>query len=44
MLYPFFTDIEIGMFLEPLNLPNQKLVFFVVNDNDSKLSAGGSHW
>ncbi|KAJ7331229.1 hypothetical protein OS493_020011 [Desmophyllum pertusum] len=36
--------IEIGIFLEPLNLPSQKLIFFAVNDNDSKLSAGGSHW
>ncbi|KAL9959534.1 hypothetical protein ACROYT_G032864 [Oculina patagonica] len=36
--------IEIGIFLEPLNLPSQKLVFFAVNDNESKLSAGGSHW
>ena len=39
-----FTGIEIGIFLEPLNLPNKKLVFFAVNDNDSKCSAGGSHW
>ena len=40
----FSAGPEIGIFLEPLNLPSQELVFFVVNDNDSKHSAGGSHW
>ena len=40
----FSAGTEIGIFLEPLNLPSLELVFFAVNDNDSKHSAGGSHW
>lgn len=36
--------IEIGIFVEPLDLPSHQLVFFAVNDNDSVHSAGGSHW
>ena len=38
------TAVEIGIFIEPLDLPSHKLVFFAVNDNDSTDSAGGSHW
>ena len=38
------TGVEIGIFIEPLDLPSHKLVFFAVNDNDSKDTAGGSHW
>jgi len=38
------TGIEIGIFVEPLDLPSHQLVFFAVNDNDSVHSAGGSHW
>ncbi|XP_029201653.2 sentrin-specific protease 8-like isoform X1 [Acropora millepora] len=36
--------LEIGIFVEPLDLPSRKLVFFAVNDSDSTHSAGGSHW
>ncbi|XP_027055207.1 sentrin-specific protease 8-like [Pocillopora damicornis] len=36
--------LEIGIFLEPLDLLSRKLIFFAVNDNDSRHSAGGSHW
>lgn len=36
--------IEIGIFLEPLDLPSQKMIFFTVNNNDSRHLAGGSHW
>jgi hypothetical protein len=35
---------EVGIFLEPLELPRHKLLFFVINDNESKTSVGGSHW
>ena len=46
MLVPCYisTGVEIGIFIEPLDLPSHKLVFFAVNDNDSTDSAGGSHW
>ncbi|XP_077865152.1 sentrin-specific protease 8-like [Saccoglossus kowalevskii] len=35
---------DIGIFLEPLNLESKKLIFLAVNDNESRESAGGSHW
>ncbi|XP_068758762.1 sentrin-specific protease 8-like [Montipora capricornis] len=35
---------EIGVFIDPLNFPSRKLIFFAVNDSDSPNSAGGSHW
>ena len=40
----FAAGLEIGIFLEPLDLSSRKLIFFAVNDNDSRHSAGGSHW
>ncbi|CAH3027281.1 unnamed protein product [Porites evermanni] len=37
-------SVDIGDFIEPLNIPSHKLVFFAVNDNESTNSVGGSHW
>ncbi|XP_060116219.1 sentrin-specific protease 8 [Heteronotia binoei] len=34
---------EMGLFLEPLNLPQKKAVFLAINDNSSQ-AAGGTHW
>ncbi|XP_042331775.1 sentrin-specific protease 8 [Sceloporus undulatus] len=34
---------ELALFLEPLNLPNKKVVFLAINDNSSQ-AAGGTHW
>ncbi|KAJ7311406.1 hypothetical protein JRQ81_007034 [Phrynocephalus forsythii] len=34
---------ELAVFLEPLGLPQKKVVFLAVNDNASQ-GAGGSHW
>ena len=35
---------DVAVFLEPLSLPSRKLIFFVVNDSESRDSSGGSHW
>ena len=43
--YSFISlGVDIGDFIEPLNIPSHKLVFFAVNDNESTNSVGGSHW
>ena len=34
---------EIAMFLEPLDLPNKRVIFLAINDN-SNHAAGGTHW
>ena len=34
---------EITMFLEPLNLPNKRVICLAINDN-SNHTAGGTHW
>lgn len=34
---------EMALFLEPLNLPQKKVVFLAINDNSSQ-TAGGTHW
>ena len=34
---------EIAMFLEPLDLPNKRVIFLAINDN-SNHTAGGTHW
>lgn len=34
---------EITMFLEPLNLPDKRVVFLAINDNSNQ-AAGGTHW
>ena len=31
------------MFLEPLNLPNKRVIYLAINDN-SNHTAGGTHW
>ena len=34
---------EIAMFLEPLNLPNKRVIYLAINDN-SNHTVGGTHW
>ncbi|OWK16398.1 hypothetical protein Celaphus_00004193, partial [Cervus elaphus hippelaphus] len=34
---------EIAMFLEPLDLPNKRVIYLAINDN-SNHTAGGTHW
>ncbi|XP_048337743.1 sentrin-specific protease 8 [Sphaerodactylus townsendi] len=34
---------EMGLFLEPLKLPQKKVVFLAINDNSNQ-AAGGTHW
>ena len=34
---------EIAVFLEPLDLPNKRVVFLAINDN-SNHTVGGTHW
>ena len=34
---------EIAMFLEPLDLPNKRVIFLAINDNFNH-TAGGTHW
>ncbi|KAB0379099.1 hypothetical protein FD755_010677 [Muntiacus reevesi] len=34
---------EIAMFLEPLDLPNKRVIFLAINDNSNQ-TAGGTHW
>ncbi|XP_001640237.2 sentrin-specific protease 8 [Nematostella vectensis] len=36
--------VELMAILEPLNLPKYQRVFFAVNNNEVKMSTGGSHW
>ncbi|XP_047122313.1 sentrin-specific protease 8 isoform X1 [Hydra vulgaris] len=38
------TSEEVAIFLEPLELSKKKLIFFVVNNNESPLASGGTHW
>ena len=44
IIHLFLIGVDIGDFIEPLNIPSHKLVFFAVNDNESTNSVGGSHW
>ncbi|XP_074645267.1 sentrin-specific protease 8-like isoform X1 [Tubulanus polymorphus] len=40
-----FADVtELGLFLEPLDLPNKEAIFLAVNDNADVNHTGGSHW
>ncbi|XP_066492252.1 sentrin-specific protease 8 [Tiliqua scincoides] len=34
---------ELSLFLEPLNLPQKKVIFLAINDNSNQ-AAGGTHW
>ncbi|XP_069910850.1 sentrin-specific protease 8 [Oryctolagus cuniculus] len=34
---------EVALFLEPLGLPNKRVVFLAINDNSNQ-AAGGTHW
>lgn len=38
------TALEMDIFLDPLDAKSKQLVFFAVNNNSLRNSAGGSHW
>ncbi|XP_033647577.1 sentrin-specific protease 8-like [Asterias rubens] len=38
------NDSEVGMFIEPLNLPQKDYVFMAVNNNQAQMTTGGTHW
>lgn len=43
-LIKLYEASDLGMFLEPLCLPQKRLIFLAVNNNESVHQAGGSHW
>ncbi|XP_071815526.1 sentrin-specific protease 8-like isoform X2 [Apostichopus japonicus] len=38
------AESEIGVFVNPLDLPQKDYIFLAVNNNSSYSSVGGSHW
>jgi len=41
---PIVLASDLGVFLEPLCLPQKELIFLAVNNSESVHQAGGSHW
>lgn len=39
-----FAKEEIGILLEPLNICSKDIIFIPLNDSESTIQAGGSHW
>ncbi|XP_065909451.1 sentrin-specific protease 8-like [Dysidea avara] len=43
-LIKLYEASDLGVFLEPLCLPQKELIFLAVNNSESVHQAGGSHW
>ena len=39
-----FIEDDASQILSPLHLNTKQLIFLPLNDNDSEVEAGGSHW
>ena len=44
VVFVIYSDAEVGIFLEPMNLLHKDFVFMAVNDNQAEMAAGGTHW